>query len=109
NRKHHLVLGCVSIVAALGNVSAAAQVQIAGLETITVTARRTDEKLQDVPLQVSAYTSEMLKAVNVANIRDINNLTPSMNFQGASFGRAGGAPRLFFRGLGASASGNQSK
>jgi iron complex outermembrane receptor protein len=92
-RNHHLMFAYVSVVAGLGSVSASAQVQIAGLETITVTARRTDEKLQDVPLQVSAYTSEMLKQVNVATVRDINNLTPSMNFQGASFGRAGGATK----------------
>ncbi len=109
NRRHQLMLGCVSVVAGLWSATAAAQPQSVGVETITVTARRTDEKLQDVPLQVSAYTGEMLKQVNVASIRDLNNLTPSMNFQGASFGRAGGAPRLFFRGLGASASGNQSK
>ena len=105
---HQLMFACVGAIVGLGSSVATAQVAT-GVETITVTARRTDEKLQDVPLQVSAYTADMLKQVNVATIRDINNLTPSMNFQGASFGRAGGAPRLFFRGLGASASGNQSK
>ena len=68
-----------------------------GLEEIVVTARKTEEKLQDIPLTVSAFSAEALKNYNVLRIIDLNQLTPGMNFQEGS-GR-GGAGRFFIRGL----------
>ena len=42
-----------------GNIEAS---EYAGLEEINVTARRTEENLQDVPASVQAFGSEMLEA-----------------------------------------------
>ncbi len=68
-----------------------------GLEEIVVTARKTEEKLQDIPLTVVAFSAESLETNNVLRIIDLNQFTPGMNFQEGS-GR-GGAGRFFVRGL----------
>ena len=68
-----------------------------GLEEIIVTARKTEEKLQDIPLTVVAFSAEALEKNNILRIGDLNVLTPGMNYQEGS-GR-GGAGRFFIRGL----------
>ena len=68
-----------------------------GLEEIVVTARKVEEKLQDIPLTVSAFSEEALKNYNVLRVGDLNALTPGLNYQEGS-GR-GGAGRFFIRGL----------
>jgi outer membrane receptor protein involved in Fe transport len=77
--------------------SPAADENAGGLEEIVVTARKTEEKLQDIPLTVSAFSEEALKNYNVLRVGDLNQLTPGMNYQEGS-GR-GGAGRFFIRGL----------
>ena len=62
-----------------------------------VTARKTEEKLQHIPLTVSAFSEAALKSYNVLRVGDLNALTPGMNYQEGS-GR-GGAGRFFLRGL----------
>ena len=68
-----------------------------GLQQITVTARKVVEKLQDVPVTVSAFTAGDIEKANLVKITDLNNLTPGMNFQDGT-GR-GGPGRFFIRGL----------
>ncbi len=68
-----------------------------GLEEIVVTARKTEEKLQDIPLTVVAFSAESLETNNVLRVGDLNQFTPGMNYQEGS-GR-GGAGRFFVRGL----------
>ena len=62
-----------------------------------VTARKTEEKLQDIPLTVVAFSAEALEKNNILRIVDLNVLTPGMNYQEGS-GR-GGPGRFFIRGL----------
>ncbi|SFF96166.1 iron complex outermembrane recepter protein [Novosphingobium sp. CF614] len=47
-------------------------------ETIVVTARRFEEKLQDVPIAITAYTQQQLDERNVANPNDLAAFTPSL-------------------------------
>ncbi len=70
-----------------------------GLATITVTAQRREEKLQDVPLSVSVVRGEQLDniAAGGQDIRFLSGRVPSLLIE-SSFGRT--FPRFYIRGLG---------
>ena len=55
------------------------------LETIVVTARRREEKLQNVPMQITALTGKTLDEAGARELRDIAFLTPglTLNSNGA--------------------------
>jgi iron complex outermembrane receptor protein len=46
---------------------------------IIVTARRTEERLQDVPISISVFTQEQLSNRNIVNAGDIATYTPSLS------------------------------
>ena len=46
---------------------------------IIVTARRVEERLQDVPISIAVYNQEQLDARNVSNINDVAAFTPSLS------------------------------
>ncbi|MFN4183980.1 MAG: TonB-dependent receptor [Hyphomonas sp.] len=50
------------------------------LSTVTVTAQRREESVQDVPLAVTAVTGEQLAALRVENIENISLISPSITF-----------------------------
>ncbi len=50
----------------------------ASLETITVTARRREETLQDVPIAVTALSAATLEARNVQNLGDLAGNVPNL-------------------------------
>lgn len=60
----------------------------AQIEEVIVTARKTSENLQAVPLSVFAFTAKALQEINPRTLSDLNNLSPSLNFQQAT-GRIG--------------------
>src|SRR3546814_9639987 len=64
---------------------------------IVVTARRRDERLQDVPVSVSAFSTEALKRSTIQTLQDINTITP-----GFRAGAAGGTVNISIslRGIG---------
>lgn len=69
------------------------------VEEIIVTARQREETLQDVPVTVSAFTSDDMARYNVQNLADASNLVPAFNiYQGGS----GNGSNLFLRGIGSS-------
>lgn len=64
---------------------------------IVVQARRRDEKLQDVPLSVTALSSDAIKDAGIANVTDVQAYTPGLNVaQGVDDNTA----RFFVRGIG---------
>lgn len=69
-----------------------------GLEEIVVTAQRSDQKLQDVPVAVSAISSEAIQRLAVTSAQDLNRLAPNVKFDGVTGGTAGLKP--FIRGGG---------
>jgi iron complex outermembrane recepter protein len=71
----------------------------AALETVTVTAQRRVENIQDVPMAVTAVESEKLDVLGSGgdDIRFLSGRLPSLNIE-SSFGRA--FPRFYIRGLG---------
>jgi iron complex outermembrane recepter protein len=69
-----------AVVAVLGCAQAVAQ----ELQEVVVTAERREEKLQDVPIAVTAFTNETLVSRNMTDIHSLTNLTPSVNLDAAS-------------------------
>jgi len=67
------------------------------LEEITVTARRREESLQDVPVSVAVVDAAAIEARSLQSIDDVARFTPGLSFSKA-FGRA--TERPVIRGLG---------
>lgn len=54
---------------------------IEGLEEITVTARRREETLHDVPIAISAFSGEYLEEIGMANIIGVTQSTPNVTLE----------------------------
>ena len=50
------------------------------LEEVVVTARKRAENLQDVPLTVTAFTSEAIQRSGIKTVEDVIRFTPGLNF-----------------------------
>ncbi|MET0378404.1 MAG: TonB-dependent receptor [Spongiibacteraceae bacterium] len=51
------------------------------LDEVVVTARKTEENLQDVPVAVTAFSGEDLQQQNAVRIADVARLTPGLYFK----------------------------
>ena len=60
--------------------TAYAQDGAVALEEIVVTARRVEERLQDVPLAITAFSAGEIQAAGIENLNDVADLTPGMTF-----------------------------
>ena len=58
--------------------AAAAQDAIEGIQDIVVTAQRRSERLQDVPVAVTAATASRLAAVGIQSSQDLSVITPGL-------------------------------
>jgi len=70
------------------------------LEEVTVTARKREESLQDVPLSITAFSADAIEKANIYDVRDVVRLSPNVVLQttgGNGTGRF--MPNLTFRGL----------
>jgi iron complex outermembrane receptor protein len=93
NSVFHTMLGVMSAMAliqaapALADPDAADQpaspkvapVQDVGLADVIVTARRVEERLQDVPISISVFNQQQLNNLNVVNTQDLALYTPSLS------------------------------
>lgn len=68
------------------------------LGTVNVTAQRVEENIQDVPVAVTALSSEQLEDKQVLNIRDLTAQVPNINI--ATNTGTANAARIFLRGVG---------
>jgi iron complex outermembrane receptor protein len=68
------------------------------LQEITVTAQRTGQRLQDVPVSVTAIGSEAIDRLQIQSPMDLNRMAPNVKFDGVTGGTAGLKP--FIRGGG---------
>ncbi len=74
------------------------------LQTITVTAQRRTENIQNVPITIQALTSESLKQLNVTTFDDMAKYVPNLSL--STNGPAQG--NIFMRGLALGSAGTQS-
>ncbi|MCG2841381.1 TonB-dependent receptor [Sandaracinobacter sp. RS1-74] len=77
---------------------AATSADDAGVDII-VTANRREERLQDVPVSVSAFGGEQLQDMRISDVRDLNNVAPGLRISAAD---AAANPKIFIRGAGLS-------
>ena len=87
HRRRQLSLGRVRVRPERPGCSAAqAQAdQTQGLEEVVVVARRTEERLQDVPVTVTAISSQVLKQTQITQGTDLIKLIPTLSVhQGAT-------------------------
>ena len=55
-----------------------------GLEEIVVTAEKRSENLQNVPIAITAFTAEALRAHGITDITSLSQLTPNVNLDGGA-------------------------
>ncbi|ACG78929.1 TonB-dependent receptor [Phenylobacterium zucineum HLK1] len=73
----------------------AASAQVAAVEEVIVTAQRREERLQDVPAAVSAYTGNQLERLGIEGSKELSQVTPGLNFTQSVF-----SPQPTIRGIG---------
>ncbi len=62
-----------------------------GFTDIVVTARKTEEKLQDVPLTIKALTGQDLQDRGIGSVSELSQFTPGLTYS-PDFGRTGERP-----------------
>ena len=77
---------------------AAAEQSDAGVEEIVVTARKRREKLQEVPIAISALSGAQLQRRDVQSVMDLSSVVP--NFQAPKNTVSFSAPQFYLRGAG---------
>lgn len=92
---------------AAANASAEAEAQESGtrtLESVTVTAQKRTENLQEVPISIQVLGVEKLKELQVADFDDFARYLPSVSFEsgGPGFGQ------VYMRGVASGSNGNHS-
>ncbi len=78
----------------------AEQPMAAGFDDIVVTAQRREERLQDVPIAISAFNPDTLTSRGIRTTADLRVLVPSLNYTVHA-----GAARPYLRGIGNNLSG----
>lgn len=84
--------GAVFLIASAGLAPAPVTAQEASvLEEITVTARRREESLQEIPISIIALTSDEIAQLGAATLADITTAVPNLYFQdrGSNLGNFG--------------------
>jgi iron complex outermembrane receptor protein len=54
------------------------------IEELVVTAEKRSQSLQDVPVAISAFTSEKRDLLGIKSIQDLTNFTPGLNYTSAN-------------------------
>ncbi|HVK82383.1 MAG TPA: TonB-dependent receptor, partial [Verrucomicrobiae bacterium] len=73
-----MLLGAVSAFAITTN--AAAQETSGGLEEIVVTARRTEERLQETPVSVTAFSASTMERLGIDSVADVARRAPGLQY-----------------------------
>lgn len=94
-RRESAVLAITATALATASLPAWAQ-----LEEIVVTARKNEERAQDIPISVAAFTSEDLAERGAKDLFDITRFTPGFSFEKVNrYGVQGGVSRPVIRGM----------
>ena len=65
------------------------------VEEITVTARRREERLQDIPLAITAFTASDIANAGIQDLNDLALQTVGMDFDSRSGGKPHARPCQF--------------
>jgi iron complex outermembrane recepter protein len=72
-------IGAVAPVMAQSAPSATSDADLNSMSEIIVTARRTEERLQDVPISITVFNQEQLSNHNITSASDLATYTPSLS------------------------------
>ncbi len=95
SRAHYGIRAC-GLILLLFSVPGLAQQQY--IEEIVITATKREQSLQDVPIAVTALDGDTLRRANIRDIRDLQQLTPSLVLTSTQSETAGTTARI--RGVG---------
>jgi iron complex outermembrane recepter protein len=77
--------------------------QASGLEDIVVTAQKREERLQDTPIAISAFSAAAMEKAGVTNVQQVSEMAPNVTFDFTSpISGASNAAAVFIRGIGQS-------
>jgi len=97
----HTAIRCALAGAALSILSGPVAAQQGALEEITVTAQRRAERLQDVPIAVTALTAQALENKAINDVSQLTNLVPNVNLDNNSpFSGSTSVLAAYIRGIG---------
>ena len=92
-------MGLFAFTLAFAGPAALAQQGGGEIEEIVVTARKQEERIQDVPLTISAFTATEISERGLSDVMDISQFTPGFSFEKLNrFGVQGGGSRPVIRG-----------
>jgi outer membrane receptor protein involved in Fe transport len=72
-----------------------AQTKVVGLEEITVTARKREESLLDIPQEIQAIGQREIERANLNSLDDFSRFVPSLSYNSTAPGRGA----IYFRGV----------
>jgi len=81
-RGRSILLGLGLVTLASPELAFAQAEEDADAEVIIVTARRQEERLQEVPVSVTAFTADTIERLGIDNVTDIARRTPSFAIAG---------------------------
>jgi len=84
-------------VSALAAAIMAPSLAYAALEEVVVTARKTEESIQSIPVAASSFTADTIKNLNVTQTADLGKITPSVYIE-APGAASGTVARVTIRG-----------
>ena len=100
---------CLAVATVLGasgaSVAAMAADTGGGIEEIVVTAQRRSESIQNVPISITALTSETLTQLNITTFDDYSKFLPSVTVAN----QGPGSGQIYMRGLATTQDGEQSQ
>ncbi len=90
-----------SVLSAPSTILMAAEPETAVLQEVTVTARKREERLLDVPIAVTAVSAEAIEAQSMRSLSDVTYAVPSLSIAGGGTDAGGtGNGVVFIRGIG---------
>jgi len=70
-------------------------------DEIIVTARKREERIQDAPLAITAFSAQMLEDRNISSVADLGRYVPNVSISASANGGGGSSnPQIFIRGVG---------
>ncbi len=108
--KHGAVLTALLATTMLSGVPAYAQSQSEGIESVTVTAEKREENLQNVPMNIQALTETKLSELHLTDFTDFARFMPSVTYAVSGQGSNGGPgfANITMRGVVSDQNGNHS-
>ena len=87
------VLFVYAPVAVAADAPATTPAPVQGIQEIVVTAQKREEKLSQVPIAISAFTSKGRDLIGIDTLQDYTNFTPGLSYSASN-------DRVFLRGVG---------